>query len=69
MKEVKAFVTSDGTLFGTLTAAQEHENKISLQPYIKKFLESDACEYKKGPYYMIVNKSIVAWTKWMKENS
>lgn len=69
MKEVKAFKTSDGTLFDTASAAQSYENKKLLDPYLDGFLMSNACEYKTGPYGKIVRKSIIAWTQWLKENS
>lgn len=64
MKEIKAFITTDGKLFTNKEAAENYEYEFGLKPQIQKFLNSTACEYHGAPQKSMLEKTIVAWIKW-----
>ena len=68
MKEIKAFITSDGRLFTVQDEAISHEEHLKVYPVIDAFLDSSANEYHGVPQKAIVRKSIALWEKWKEQN-
>jgi hypothetical protein len=66
MKEIAAFQTSDGTVFQTKEAAEDHEFNVSHEIQIELFLSSDLNRYQSGPQRVIAKTSILNWIKWNK---
>jgi hypothetical protein len=66
MKEIAAFQTSDGTVFETKEAAEDHEFNVSHEIQIESFLSSDLNRYQGGPQRVIAKTSILNWIKWNK---
>ena len=65
MKEVKAYETSDGTIFSDHGEAILHQSNLDNAGSINAFLESDANEYKTGAARSISMKAIQSWQRWM----
>lgn len=63
MKPIKAFQTSDGTLFENEEKAEKHEEFLRHSDVIESFLNSDLNPYK-GPQRVIARNSIINWQLW-----
>ena len=68
MKEIKAFLTSDGRMFASEEEAKIHEEYLNIFPVIDAFLDSDDNSYKGVPQRAIARKSIAEWEKWKDNN-
>ena len=63
MKPIKAFQTSDGTLFETEDQAIRHEEFLKHSDVIEQFLDSDLNPYR-GPQRVIARNTIINWQLW-----
>ena len=68
MKPVKAFQTSDGTLFDTQEKAERHQEFLKHSDVIEKFLDSDLNPYS-GPQRVIARNTIINWNLWNTKNA
>lgn len=69
MKPVKAYQTSDGTLFETEVQASRHEEFLKHSDVIEQFLDSDLNTYRSGPQRVIAKNSIINWQLWNAKNA
>lgn len=67
MEQVKAFRTSDGTLFGTSEQAEKHESFLKHSNVVEQFLNSKLSPYN-GPQRVIARNSIINWELWKTTN-
>jgi len=68
MKPIKAYQTSDGTLFETEEQAKRHEEFLKHSDVIETFLESDANPYRSGPQRVMARNTIINWQLWNTKN-
>lgn len=68
MKEVKAFLTSDGKIFVNEDEAKIHEEFLNINPIIEAFLSSTANPYHGFTQRAIVRRAIASWEQWRSEN-
>jgi len=67
MEQVKAFKTSDGTLFDTAEQAEKHEMFLKHSNVVEEFLDSELSPYS-GPQRVIARNSIINWELWKTKN-
>lgn len=67
MEQVKAYKTSDGTLFDAEEQAARHEQFLKHSSVIEEFLDSDLNPYS-GPQRVIARNTIVNWQLWKTKN-
>ena len=67
MDQIKAFRTSDGTLFEDAAKAERHEEFLKHSNIIERFLDSDLSPYN-GPQRVIAKNSIINWELWKTKN-
>ena len=67
MEQVKAFRTSDGTLFDDADKAARHEEFLKHSDVIEQFLDSDLNPYN-GPQRVIARNTIINWQLWKTKN-
>lgn len=67
MEQVKAFKTSDGTLFDSEDQAARHEAFLKHSNVVEEFLDSDLNPYN-GPQRVIARNSIINWQLWKTKN-
>jgi hypothetical protein len=63
MDQIKAFRTSDGTLFEDSDKAARHEEFLKHSDVIESFLDSDLNPYS-GPQRVIARNTIINWQLW-----
>ncbi len=68
MEQVKAFKTSDGTLFDSKDQAEKHEQFLKHSSVIEEFLDSELNPYN-GPQRVIARNTIVNWQLWKTRNA
>lgn len=64
MKEITAYMTTDGKLFDNLEEAQQHEVNTSNDYVVEAFLNSDCNSYPGGPQRAIAKTTILNWIRW-----
>lgn len=67
MEQVKAFKTSDGTLFDTAEQAEKHEAFLKHSNVVEEYLDSELSPYN-GPQRVIARNSIINWELWKTKN-
>ena len=68
MEQVKAFKTSDGTLFDSAAQAEKHEAFLQHSNVVEEFLDGDLNPYS-GPQRVIARNSIINWELWKSKNA
>ena len=68
MEQIKAFKTSDGTLFDSKDKAERHEEFLKHSDVIEAFLSSDMNPYIAGPQRVIARNTILNWQIWNTKN-
>jgi hypothetical protein len=63
MEEVVAYKSSDGNLFSTVDACQEHEFSLLWRTRIDEFSGSTLNQYKGSAQAAMVRKTITAWER------
>jgi hypothetical protein len=64
MREITAYETTDGKIFGTSDEASEHQAYLAIKPEIDLFLNSSYCKYNNCAHQKIVENTIIAWKAW-----
>ena len=67
MEQIKAFKTSDGSLFDNERKAALHEEFLKHSNVVEEFLDSDLNPYN-GPQRVIARNSIINWQLWKTKN-
>lgn len=67
MEQVKAYKTSDGTLFDNAAHAEKHETFLKHSNVVEAFLDSETNPYT-GPQRVIARNSIINWELWKTKN-
>ncbi len=67
MKTIKAYQTSDGKIFESLTEAKVHEKCEKLMPEINAFMSSKDCKYNNQAHARIVINTLIAWHFWKED--
>ena len=67
MEQVKAFRTTDGTLFDTADQAEKHEAFLQHSNVVEEFLDGELNPYN-GPQRVIARNSIINWELWKTKN-
>lgn len=70
MKQVSAYLTSDGKLFETkdLALAERHEYMLIKSDVVNSFLNSPSNNYKGVPQRAIAQNTIMNWELWKVKN-
>lgn len=68
MKEVTAYVTSDGKLFETAELAERHEYMLIRSDIVNQFLDSQSNNYKGIPQRSIAKNTVLNWELWKVRN-
>ena len=68
MEQIKAFKTSDGTLFDSEDQGARHEAFLKHSNVVEEFLDSDLNPYN-GPQRVIARNSIINWQLWKTKNA
>jgi hypothetical protein len=68
MKPVKAFQTSDGTLFSAPEAAEKHEMMLSKESVVDDFLNSHLNPYTGHAHRSMARSTVVNWELWKSKN-
>ena len=68
MKPVKAFQTSDGTLFSASEAAEKHEMMLSKESVVDEFLDSKLNPYTGHAHRSMARNTVVNWELWKSKN-
>lgn len=68
MKQVHAFLTTDGKLFETRELAERHEYMLIRSDVVNDFLNSPANNYKGVPQRAIAQNTIMNWELWKVKN-
>ena len=68
MKQVNAFLTSDGTLFETKKAAENHQIILDKEILIDDFLNGPSNKYTGKPQQAIVRLTLINWELWKAKN-
>ena len=68
MKQVSAYLTSDGKLFETKELAERHEYMLVRSDIVNAFLNSVSNSYKGVPQRAIAHNTILNWELWKIQN-
>jgi len=68
MEQIKAFKTSDGSIFDDQIKAEKHEEFLKHSCIVEEFLDSDLNPYN-GPQRVIARNSIINWQLWKTKNA
>lgn len=68
MKQVNAYLTSDGKLFETKELAERHEYMLIRSDVVNSFLNSPSNNYKGVPQRAIAQNTIMNWELWKVKN-
>ena len=68
MKQVNAFLTSDGTLFETKQTAENHQMVLDRRVLIDDFLNGPSNKYMGKPQVAIVRSTLINWELWKAKN-
>jgi hypothetical protein len=69
METVKAFKTSDGTLFDDSIQAERHEMFLEKNMVVEDFLDSELNQYKAMTSRSIARTTIINWELWKVKNA
>ena len=68
MQTIKAFKTSDGTLFDDSLQAERHEMFLKKDMVVEEYLDGDLNPYT-GSQRVIARNSIINWELWKVKNA
>jgi len=63
MEQIRAFRTSDGSIFQEKLQAERHELFLKKDMIVEEFLDSDLNSYR-GPQRIIAHRTIINWELW-----
>jgi len=68
MKPIKAYQTSDGSLFETQREAERHEMLLKKEGVVETFLDDELNLYKGHAHRAMARQTVINWELWKSKN-